>query len=110
MSHVFDVCLIFKKFTILIRPNKRSILKKNQEVFRDQNLLSINQLNAQIKLSEVCKSKNDANYPIKWDLKPNFGLDLQTRSSSGTYKLSRGEICVANLKASLRMVMVSLGS
>ena len=35
-------------------------------VFKETNLLSINQINAQIKLVEMWKSQNDKNYPIQW--------------------------------------------
>ena len=35
-------------------------------IFKETNLLSINQINAQIKLLEVWKSKNFDSYPIKW--------------------------------------------
>ena len=40
-------------------------------VFKNTNLLSINQLNAQIKLSEVWKSLNLQNYPTQWELVTN---------------------------------------
>ena len=35
-------------------------------IFKETDLLSINQLNAQIKLLEIWKSKNIASYPIHW--------------------------------------------
>ena len=35
-------------------------------IFKETNLLSINQLNAQIKLLEVWKSQNIKSYPTKW--------------------------------------------
>ena len=33
------------------------------------NLLSVNQLNCQIKLTEVWKSVNNLNHPLQWDVK-----------------------------------------
>ena len=35
-------------------------------IFKETNLLSVNQINAQIKLLEVWKSKNLDSYPIQW--------------------------------------------
>ena len=35
-------------------------------IFKETNLLSVNQLNAQIKLTEVWKSQNVDSYPIQW--------------------------------------------
>ena len=36
-----------------------------KSIYKEMNLLSINQLNAQIKLTEVCKSLNLKSYPTK---------------------------------------------
>ena len=41
----------------------------NKEIFLKNNLLSVNQLNCQIKLTEVWKSVNNQNYPLHWDVK-----------------------------------------
>ena len=41
----------------------------NKEIFLKNNLLSVNQLNCQIKLTEVWKSVNNQNYPLQWDVK-----------------------------------------
>ena len=38
----------------------------NKQIFKETNLLSVNQINAQIKLIEVWKSLNCDSYPIKW--------------------------------------------
>ena len=38
-----------------------------EDVFKNTNLLSINQINAQIKLTEVWKSLNFSNYLTQWD-------------------------------------------
>ena len=52
--------------------NGSSLVDKicNKEIYKNINLLSVNQLNCQIKLKEVWKSINDVTYPIQWDLKP----------------------------------------
>ena len=50
-------------------------MKKNQKLKKDtsfeeykvQNILSVNQLNGQIKLNEVWKSLNSTNYLIQWE-------------------------------------------
>ena len=51
--------------------NKSTISDKisNKEIFLKNNLLSVNQLNCQIKLTEVWKSVNNQNYPLHWDVK-----------------------------------------
>ena len=41
----------------------------NKEIYSKNNLLSVNQLNCQIKLTEIWKSLNIPNYPLKWDVK-----------------------------------------
>ena len=38
----------------------------NKVIYKETNLLSVNQINAQIKLTEVWKSLNIDSYPIKW--------------------------------------------
>ena len=38
----------------------------NKIIFKESNLLSVYQINAQIKLIEVWKSKNIDSYPIQW--------------------------------------------
>ena len=37
-----------------------------KKIFIETNLLSINQINAQIKLLEIWKSQNIESYPTKW--------------------------------------------
>ena len=55
----------------------------NKEIFRKNNLLSVNQLNCQIKLTEVWKSVNNPNYPIQWDVKKILNDDSRvTRSTN----------------------------
>ena len=38
----------------------------NKVIYKETNLLSVNQINAQIKLTEVWKSLNIDSYPIQW--------------------------------------------
>ena len=42
----------------------------NKVIYKETNLLSVNQINAQIKLTKVWKSLNVDSYPIQWT-KPN---------------------------------------
>ena len=65
--------------------NGTTILDKisNSDIFQRNNLLSINQLNCQIKLTEVWKSLNDDLYPLKWDKKiPAAKETMITRSAN----------------------------
>ena len=48
-------------------------------IFKAHNLLSINQLNDQVKLLEVWKSRCDPIYPVKWNEKPPINSEMQTR-------------------------------
>ena len=50
-----------------------------KKIFREQNMLSINQINAQSKLSEVWKSLNTPGYPTKWEIS-KLKTDTRTRS------------------------------
>ena len=65
-------------------------------IYNETNLLSVNQLNAQIKLTEVWKSQNDNLYPIKWT-KTNEVILRPGLKSSNKPDL------VPNLKHSLMM-------
>ena len=49
------------------------------KILSDIKLLSVNQLNAQIKLQEVWKAQNNKNYPTQWVLDPKI-VDARTRS------------------------------
>jgi hypothetical protein len=60
-------------------------------------MLSVNRLNAQIKLVEVWKSFNDVKYPTKWSIKAEQPDNMKTRSAgtqflieSGTSRLAKG--------------------
>ena len=46
--------------------NGTNLLDKvcNKEIYQKNEILSVNQLNCQIKLKEVWKSMNDENYPL----------------------------------------------
>ena len=63
--------------------NGTSIADKicNKEIYKNNIILSVNQLNCQIKLTEVWKSINVENYPIQWEVKPPPAEDVRiTRS------------------------------
>ena len=59
----------------------KSLLDKvnTEQIFQDTKILSVNQLNAQIKLQEVWKAKNNINYPTQWANDPKQ-VDARTRS------------------------------
>ena len=52
-------------------------------------MLSVNQINAQIKLSEVWKSLNNVNYPTKWEIKKEFS-NIKTKSANTMLLLEPG--------------------
>ena len=59
--------------------NKSPLYKVNTEkILHDTKILSVNQLNAQIKLQEVWKAKNNINYPTQWAIDPKL-VDARTR-------------------------------
>ena len=55
----------------------------NKDIYLKNNLLSVNQMKGQIKLTEVWKSLNNKDYPIKWEIKqsPTDGARI-TRSNN----------------------------
>ena len=59
----------------------KSLLDKvnTEKILHDTKILSVNQLNAQIKLQEVWKAKNNINYPTQWAIDPKL-VDARTRS------------------------------
>ena len=63
----------------------------NKDIYKKLNLLSVNQLNGQIKLPEFWKSLNNPNYPIKWDVKtlPTDGSSVMRSSNNMTLKESK---------------------
>ena len=58
----------------------KSLIDKinTEKILIDIKLLSVNQLNAQIKLQEVWKAQNNKNYPTQWVLDPKI-VDARTR-------------------------------
>ena len=58
--------------SLMDKINTETILKENK-------IFSVNQLNAQIKLQEVWKAKNNKNYPTQWEKDPKM-VDSRTRS------------------------------
>ena len=57
------------KMARFLNNSKISDKISNKEIFSKSNMLSVNQLNCQIKLTEVWKSLHNQNYPLQWDLK-----------------------------------------
>ena len=71
------------KMARFLNNSKISDKISNKEIFSKSNMLSVNQLNCQIKLTEVWKSLHNQNYPLQWDLKtiPSDGSRV-TRSTN----------------------------
>ena len=69
------------KFARFINGTNLADRVPTREVFKNTNLLSINQINAQIKLTEVWKSLYYVNYPTQWAKKTNQPSTARTRSS-----------------------------
>ena len=69
--------------------NGTNLLDKvsNIDIFKNNHILSVNQLNCQIKLTEVWKAMNDMNYPIKWDVKPPPAEDARATRSTNVITL-----------------------
>ena len=59
----------------------KSLIDKinTEKILSDIKLLSVNQLNAHIKLQEVWKAQNNKNYPTQWVLDPKI-VDARKRS------------------------------
>ena len=54
--------------------------KRTKTILDDQNMLSVNQIAAQIKLTEMWKASNDPHYPIKMKTKGSQEDGIETRS------------------------------
>ena len=69
--------------------NGTNLLDKvsNIDIFQNNHILFVNQLNCQIKLTEVWKAMNDMNYPIKWDVKPPPAEDARATRSTNVITL-----------------------
>ena len=51
------------------------------KIFKDLNLPTVNQINAQIKLKEVWKSQHSDSYPLKWVKRNEMSQERRTRGS-----------------------------
>jgi hypothetical protein len=60
--------------------------KSTKSLLEEQNMLSVNQIAAQIKLAETWKASNDPQYPIKMKTKERQENAVETRS------LTRGDL------------------
>ncbi len=56
--------------------------KSTKRLLEEQNMLSVNQMAAQIKLTEMWKAVNDPLYPIKMKTQDNRGEGMKTRSGT----------------------------
>ena len=55
---------------------------KTEHIYKELKIPSVNQVNAQIKLLEIWKSKHSETYPIKWVTRNDVIHDRRTRASS----------------------------
>ena len=71
---------------------------RTEQILDSLKMLSVNRLNAQIKLMEVWKSLNDVNYPTIWPIKAEK-LDIMKTRSAGTQILIKWKIeaCQRNI-------------
>ena len=79
-----------------------SLLDKinTDKIFKDTKLLSINQINAQIKLQEVWKAQCNKKYPTQWEANPKL-VDARTRS------VQKDELIVVGKGMKLRSTLYS---
>jgi hypothetical protein len=56
--------------------------KSTKSLLEEQNMLSVNQMAAQIKLTEMWKASNDPHYPIKMKMRDSQVEGMETRSST----------------------------
>ena len=64
--------------------NGVSLADKVESKLENSNILSINQLNAQIKMLQMWKVKNVENYPTKCKKQPLTVSGIATRAYSGS--------------------------
>jgi len=69
--------------------------KKYKLLLEEQNMLSVNQMAAQIKLTEMWKASNDPQYPIKMKIRENQEEGMGTRSVTPGYLTERGGLAQA---------------
>ena len=69
------------KFARFLNGNKLNDRVPTESTLKDLKMLSVNQINAQIKLSEVWKSLNYVNYPTKWEQKMTKEDERKTRAT-----------------------------
>ena len=63
-------------------------------IFKETNLLSVNQINAQIKLTEVWKSQNISSYPIQWPTRKDEIFRMGLKSSNKPELSIKGKSCI----------------
>ena len=70
------------KFARFLNGSKLTDKINNNSIYKNLNLLSINQINAQIKLMEVWKSNRSPSYPVQWVNTNENKLRTDLRSSN----------------------------
>jgi len=69
--------------------------KSTKILLEEQNMLSVNQMAAQIKLTEMWKASNDPQYPIKMKIRENQEEGMGTRSVTPGDLTERGGLAQA---------------
>ena len=71
----------FKTPSLPMNGNKLSDKIPTKTIFKELNILSVNQINAQIKLLEIWKSFQSETYPMKWSRRNDLTQERRTRAS-----------------------------
>ena len=86
-SKIFsDIQLNQNRMMRSLNHSKISDKIRTKTIFEKYNMLSVNQINAQVKLNDMWKANNVANYPTKVQTKTRLGDAPTTRS------ISRGDV------------------
>ena len=68
---------------------------KTSVLLEKLNMLSINQINAQIKIQEIWKALNIVNYPLKVDRKSVNVEGISTRVCTSSRLIESGKSCIS---------------
>jgi hypothetical protein len=69
---------------------------RTKQILNNLKMLSVNRLNAQIKLVEVWKSFNEVEYPTKWSIKVDQPDIIKTRLAGTQNPIEIGKSRLAN--------------
>ncbi len=98
-----------KMLRVLDGAQKLMVYQKSTKcLLEEQNMLSVNQMAAQIKLTEMKKASNDPQYPIKIKTQENQEEGMGSRS--GTYGDLTGSGGSARAKKSFTIVQQKYGT